>query len=267
MTLANWLESRKMASALTGPLLGGPLLADIISRMGVAAAAYGVGGTAYAAAYDNSTSLTSALPRLLLVSAHYNVLMGLLAALRLDALLAPADAAAVTWLTAMPAAAAVLTFELHADAASGVLAVRAVAQDGPATNYTIVPLPCTSAAGAAVAGAGACVMADFVSLATPALGVAGTPAAWCAACGNIDALPCVAVLARSNLDNGRREGRRVALGVGLGIGLSLPAVALSIAACVMCARRRNWDGGGGRGVMLGSRGATVLQHGRLQEQT
>ena len=68
-----------MAPALTGPLLGGPLLADIISRMGVAAAAHGVGGTAYAAAYDNSTSLTSALPRLLLVSAHYNVLMALLA--------------------------------------------------------------------------------------------------------------------------------------------------------------------------------------------
>jgi hypothetical protein len=40
-------------------------------------------------------------------------------------------------------------------------------QDGPGTAYTAIPLPCTSQAGEAVGGAGACSFSDFVGLASP----------------------------------------------------------------------------------------------------
>jgi hypothetical protein len=140
--LASWLETRKMASALTGPLLGAPLLADLSSRLAIAAACANATASPYA--------------RLVLTSAHYNTQLGLLSALNMDSLPA-ARAAAVPWLTRIPALASVLAFELHrvsggGSNASAAHAVRAVVQDGPAANYTALPLPCESDAGAALAG-------------------------------------------------------------------------------------------------------------------
>jgi hypothetical protein len=40
MAIAHWLEVAKMRSALTGSLLGGPLLADILGRLGAAGDAW-----------------------------------------------------------------------------------------------------------------------------------------------------------------------------------------------------------------------------------
>ena len=261
-----------MASALTGPLLGGPVLADVAGRLAAAGDAYAAAsGGAYAASYDNASALAPAVPRLLLLSAHYNVLMSLLAALRLDVLLAPADAATVPWLTAMPAAAAVLVFELHADASSGALAVRAVAQDGPAANYSIVPMPCASAAASAVAGPGACTLADFQALAAPAAAAAGTPAAWCSACSNANALPCVAAAAgASKRAHGDGSRHAVALGVGLGVGLGGFALVAAVAVLALRIRRQRTRAGAGGdiradGVGLRTRGDSVVQHSRLQD--
>jgi hypothetical protein len=137
VALANWLETSKMASALTGPALGGPIIADMLDRMLVAAD-------------DKNVNRV----RLLVVSGHYNTQLGVLAALYLDNMMA-AQTAAVPWLTRIPATAAVLAFELHrSDGSFGnaTFAARLVAQDGPAANYTVFPLPCASAAGAAIAG-------------------------------------------------------------------------------------------------------------------
>jgi hypothetical protein len=134
LELANWLETRKMASALTGQLLGGPLLADLAARMAVVTA---------------QSNLTAV--RLVLLSAHYNTQLGILSALGVDGL--PAAAAArVPWLTRLPATASMLAFELRRSRDGGAHAVRAVLQDGPAANYTAMPLPCASDAGAALAG-------------------------------------------------------------------------------------------------------------------
>ena len=260
-----------MASALTGPLLGGPVLADIAARLAAASDTYAAASGTYATSYDNASALAPPVPRLLLLSAHNNVLMSLLSALRLDVLLAPADAAAVPWLTAMPAAAAVLVFELHADASSGALAVRVVAQDGPAANYTVVPMPCAGAAASAVAGPGACTLADFLALAAPAAAAAGTPAVWCAACGNANAMPCVAAAAgASRREHGDGPRHAVALGVGLGVGLGGFALVAALAALALRSRRLRsraaaGEGGHADGVGLRTRGESVVQHSRLQD--
>ena len=129
-----------MASALTGSLLGGPIVADMLTRM-----------------LDVPANASVLPERLIVVSGHYNTQLGVLAALRMDALPA-AQAAAVPWLTRMPATAAVLAFELFRSDSNGTAsAVRLVAQDGPAANYTVLPLLCSSAAGAAIAGEVRCV--------------------------------------------------------------------------------------------------------------
>ena len=140
VALANWLETSKMASALTGPLVGGPIVADVINRLLTVSSRH------------NTTGVAN--ERLVVVSGHYNTQLGVLSALKMDALLPAAQAAAVPWLTRIPATAAVLAFELFSsDGENGTFyATRLVAQDGPAANYTVFPLPCASAAGAAIAG-------------------------------------------------------------------------------------------------------------------
>lgn len=107
--LASWLETSKMASSLTGSLLSAPLLADLSSRL------------ATAAAVGASMVPDAMYPRLVVVSGHYNVQLALIGSMRLDALLSDAQVAAARWVTAasgkvtgsIPAAAAVLAFELH----------------------------------------------------------------------------------------------------------------------------------------------------------
>lgn len=137
VALAGWLETSKMASALTGPALGGPIIADMLDRM-------------LLAADDENVDRQ----RLVVVSGHYNTQLGILGGLYLDNMTA-SQTAAVPWLTRIPATAAVLAFELHrSDGSFGnaTFAARLVAQDGPAANYSVFPLPCASAAGAAIAG-------------------------------------------------------------------------------------------------------------------
>ena len=153
--------------------------------------------------YSNETA-EALVPRLVVLSAHYNSQLGVLGALQLDTLLTPKQTAAVPWLTtassqgAIPSAAAVLVFELHragppvpaSDPAA--YAVRAVLQNGPAAKYTTVPLPCATAAAEALAGNGSCTLPDFRALIAPAIAASGAPAAWCAACGATAPLPCAA---------------------------------------------------------------------------
>lgn len=204
--LAGWLETSKMASNLTGALLAGPTLADLAARI------------ADALAFPDPTSAPA--PRLVEISAHYNLLLGLLGALKLDvklslgqletaSLAVPATSKSPQpgWLTvpslgvvgSIPLAASLLAFELHRSAAnSSLYAVRLVAQNSAAQGaspfyppygtlaylpYGSIPLPCASAAGAALGGDGACTLDDFRALIAPALAEAGTTAAWCSACG------------------------------------------------------------------------------------
>ena len=72
-----------MASNLTGNLLGGPLLADLLARLSAAEVALA------------SASIPQLYYKLLHVSGHYNSLLGVLGALALDR--SPA-AANITWL-------------------------------------------------------------------------------------------------------------------------------------------------------------------------
>ena len=246
--LANWLESAKMASPLAGHFLGGPLLLDVQTTMSAAVDAIASG---------------SQHIRLKVVSAHYNVQLGLLAALRLDKLLSPPVAATVPWLTAMPATAAVLAFEVHQlpvgstrrrglrcvkCATSSQFAVRAVYQNGPNQNYTALPLPCTSATAQVLAGTGACWLDDFVELLAPAVTATGTPAAWCRACNIATPLPCAAAFAASAPPPASVLNtptyKRTAIGLGIGLGAPLAA---SMAVIGMLCRHRGGPGGS-RGI-------------------
>lgn len=94
----------------------------------------------------------------------------------------------------IPSPAAVLVFELHRFASPqgpDALAVRLVLQDGPASPYQVVPLPCSGSSGSRAAGAGEeegfCPLAEFFAMAGPqALG----PQEWCRACENEEVFMC-----------------------------------------------------------------------------
>ena len=255
VALANWLETRKMAFELTGPLLGGPVLTDALTRM---------------------LSLSAGAPlganRLVVVSGHYNTQLGVLSALYLDGL--PSAQAVVPWLTRIPATAAVLAFELYLrDGGNGTAyAVRLVAQDGPAANYTVLPMPCASVAGAAIAGDGACMLKDLMLMTLPAVLAAGLPADWCSACNNTVAAPCVvaattAVEAAKAADaKHHRTERVVDVAVGVGIGLGLPLAALAARLVWLRVRRRRASVAAGRSGDISLPSATaVWPHHRLDE--
>ena len=123
--LAYWLETRKTPFKLVGPLtplFGGPLLADLSSRIDVAGTAFRVTSDG-PSLYASSTSYQ----RLVVISSHYNVQLGILSALNVDTYLSTTSqtiAVCVPWITipsmniqyvtgSVPAAAAVLAFELR----------------------------------------------------------------------------------------------------------------------------------------------------------
>ncbi len=180
VALAHWLETKKSASELAGNLLGGQILADLSLDL-------------FAAVRDIRAGLANL--RLKLVSGHYNTQLGVLAALRLDKFL---PASKMPWLSSMPSTAAVLVFELHQSTAdANLFAVRAVIQNGAMRNYTAVPLPCSSEAGARVAGAHACALDSFIALLAPAVQEVGTAASWCSACAATAPLLCMVTALKS----------------------------------------------------------------------
>lgn len=178
--LAHWLETRKMQPSLTGGLLGGAALGDLLSRAASAESAVRSGGAA--AGYY----------RLLTVSAHYNTQLGVLSALQAGAEAAGQTQTAYAWRERIPALAAVLAFELHHDNNNNndLFAVRAVAQDGPSAPYAALPLPCAQQGDAAerLAGPGACTLARFRALAGPL--ALNSSRDWCQACGNRKVVAC-----------------------------------------------------------------------------
>jgi hypothetical protein len=229
-----------------GALLGGPALGDLAARVNATVA------------FPNATA--HPVPRLVALSAHYNVLLGIMSTLRLDVLLSAADASNVPFLTlpnvsigVIPSPAALIAFELHRSSDATRYAVRLVLQNGPAASYVAVPLPCASAAAAALGGAGACSLPDFQAFIAPALAAAGTPAAWCGACGPFVTdpnqtplpLPCAAVqlqqlLSQQALDKSKKKkdgggsigGATIAaivLGIALGVTLVAGMVAVALA--------------------------------------
>jgi hypothetical protein len=85
LQLAYWLETAKMRPSLTTNLLSGPLLADLLSYLGGAAAA------------TAGKLIPPVFYKLVHVSAHYNTQLGLLGALAIDQLPAAADVAWLRW--------------------------------------------------------------------------------------------------------------------------------------------------------------------------
>ena len=254
--LAGWLETAKMRPSLAGNLLGGPLLADAVARLEAAAVA-GAGARGGSSYY-----------RLLLVSAHYNTQLAVLAALGLGgtgdddgdsggegAPGTAASAGGLPWVGRIPAPNSVLAFELHrggggggASDGGGVLAVRLVAQDGPLAEYRTVPLPrCAGAGGGVlgaaaerVAGRGACELRAFVAAyGGAAIGDAG---GWCRACGNTAMAACVAAAAsRGNGGVPAGAGWRIAVAA---VASAAGAALLAVGACALLARRGNSGGWG-----------------------
>ncbi len=199
--LANWLETSKSSSELAGPLLSGPILLDLSTRMETATASWSVPTPSIISPYDDTVTYE----RLIILSGHYNVQLGIMAALKMDKYLLqnPSASPSVPWVTVpsanltgvIPSAAAVLAFELHQSADRRSYAVRAVLQNGPGKSgspnpYSTLQLPCTSAAGQAIAGQGACMLAEFRTLISQVVRTAGTTSAWCEACKTSDPLPC-----------------------------------------------------------------------------
>lgn len=173
--LAYWLETRKMAPALAGNLLGGAIVGDLLGRL-EAAERGSSGGQHY---------------RLLSVSSHYNTQLGVLAALQRDEGEQEPHVVDHLWRDRIPALASVLAFELHGSSGGGqLLAVRVVAQNGPAAAWVVVPLPCAQQGDAAeqLAGPGACSLAAFRALAGPR--ALNSSRAWCDACSNTKVLAC-----------------------------------------------------------------------------
>lgn len=243
--LAGWLETSKSSSALTGPLLGGPVLGDLSRRLASATAAT-----------TASPSPSFPYPRLVILSAHYNTQLGVLSALGLDAAgaLPASSAVSIPWITVpsiptvgvIPAAAAVLAFELHRSGATSgptngptnattastnssqtLFAVRAVLQNGPGKGVTPVPLPCASPGAALLAGSGACSLEDFNALIAAPVASAGSPSSWCAACGATTPLACRAAAAAA--------GGAGATSSGAGRGAAAGAAAAAAAAVAVSA--------------------------------
>jgi len=189
--LAMWLELSKMRSQMTGNLLGGALLGEMLVRLQQAT-------TAWQQQRENYYKL---LP----VFAHYNTQLGLLSALKLDQY---PPAASHPWLTTtIPAAAAILSLELHCFKANTTTSagrdcfVRLVAQDGPSKDYGTIPLPCSGSSGAATSHTpprgfeGACSYDAFVEMAqAEAMLSVGD---WCRACDNNATNACRAALAEA----------------------------------------------------------------------
>lgn len=122
------------------------------------------------------------------MSGHYNLQLGLLAALGVDTL----KGNDITWSKKIPSAGAVIAVELH-KAADGGYWVKAVYQDGPDQPYGSVPLPCATDGGVE----GACKLEDFSALASPK--AFKTAKEWCTACGNTEMLVCGATDRRALL--------------------------------------------------------------------
>lgn len=124
-----------MAFNLTGNLLGGPIAADLLKSMQSA-----INTTA-------NPTLLQVYPTLLVLSAHYNTQLGLLAALDIEFTPGAED---IAWRTRIPNLAAVLAFELHKVGGVGGVGlppsyyVRAVFQDGPGEGYRTLPLACSN---------------------------------------------------------------------------------------------------------------------------
>lgn len=233
--LADWLETAKMRSNLTGNGLGGGLLGDLIARL-------------QAASEHLREGKAAGFYRLLLTSAHYNTQLALLAAMGLDTALTSRQ---LPWLGNLPATSSVLLFELHQGGpmTGGALAVRMVIQDGPSKPYVPVPLPCAAGEGGdpgaaeAFAGPGACELGAFLRAFK---GVAIQNAAdWCNACANGATNVCVAAraksagAARTGADGGDSGGLKVAVGVLAG-ALTLAVVAAAVA-ILMLRRAKHED--------------------------
>ena len=114
---------------------------------------------------------------------------------------------------AIPSAAASLAFELHRSGGGGqaTLAIRAVMQNGPSKAHVTLPLLCASAAGAAVAGAGACLYAHFLNLTDQVVDESGPPAAWCRACVATIPMPCKLLTAAAPPESSGRRAAAAAL--------------------------------------------------------
>eukprot|EP00798_Chlamydomonas_sp_ICE-L_P020515 gene20515-27306_t len=152
--------------------------------------------------------------RLLALSAHYNTVLSLLSALRLDAdPTAVATMGSHNWLATgyltrdlkseypkIPSPAAILVVELHqlgGASGSGIggdpsqFAVRLVVQDGGQQNYLTIPLPCTSRdADQIIGGTGGCLFQNFLEYVSQDL-ITAEPSAWCSLCNNTDVGVCV----------------------------------------------------------------------------
>ncbi|KAL6746088.1 histidine phosphatase superfamily [Haematococcus lacustris] len=232
--LATWGEISKMSSNLTSNLLGGPLLADMLAYMDTTASAALTG--------------TQVFPKLLHISSHYNVQLGVLAALALDT--HPPALAALPWLSSkLPALASTAVFELLAPEVQaavvggelGQLAVRLVVQDGPEASWQMVPLPCavTGDAAAQLAGPGACSYPAFRALAT----AAALPSApsWCRACANTGAAACQTLAAQAREAAESRRADRMRDGLIAGVVLTFVfTLMLSCGTALLMHRRARW---------------------------
>lgn len=171
--LANWLETAKMSSTLTGAMVGGTILADLLQRVDRAVQAVQADVPVYY--------------KVLHLSGHYNTQLGVLSALALDTHPAAAD---TPWLRKIPSLAALMAFEVVASSSSPPsFAIRLVLQDGPDAPYQPVPLPCATAGDEAeqLAGAGACTLEAFQRYVAPRT---LTTLQWCQACGDTSTTAC-----------------------------------------------------------------------------
>eukprot|EP00878_Enallax_costatus_P012497 GHUV01013052.1.p1 GENE.GHUV01013052.1~~GHUV01013052.1.p1 ORF type:complete len:288 (+),score=66.96 GHUV01013052.1:1217-2080(+) len=231
VALAMWLETAKMTPELTGNLLGGGLLADMLIRIIAAQQVVSRGSQGHY--------------RLLTVSSHYNAQLGLLSALQTG------KQTTYPWQSKIPALAAVLVFELHATPQSTSkpttqptldgFAVRAVYQDGPKAQYAVLPLPCAQSGDAAeaLAGPGSCTLERFLALTQPQAIVSASD--WCEACNNKEVLACrVTNMARQLVEagltpnDGSSDGSRgiVASGGSGGGGSSVSPAVIALAVLV-----------------------------------
>lgn len=237
--LAYWLETSKMRSNLTGNLLGGALLADLLEFL------------------DRAVTVISAnvLPniyyKLVHLSGHYNTQLGVLGALEIDQDPAAAD---VTWFSKIPSLAALMAFELHGDTSGDQspqdLAVRLVMQDGPKADYVTIPLPCASPGDSAevLAGAGSCSFDSFKALAAPK--ALNTLDDWCDACENDSWTACQLLAATRALntstdaagtDSGSSDDSGTGLSsgavAGIAVGCALAGAVLAVLVTTVYGRR------------------------------
>mmetsp|Transcript_13596 Transcript_13596/g.29101 ORF Transcript_13596/g.29101 Transcript_13596/m.29101 type:complete len:514 (-) Transcript_13596:767-2308(-) len=199
--LANWLEASKMRSSLTGNLLGGPLVSELLDGMSQAARAQELNSDTYI--------------KVMTISSHYNTMLGLLSALALDTNSPAATAMSnpnrpSNWLATgalpdvggpkIPASASLLVLELFSEQPTSPLLVRLVVQDGPSSPYVTIPLPCSSGS---ASPAGTCTWPAFQTWASSA---ALSASDWCKACRNADAATCIQINLQGQLDSSQGSG-------------------------------------------------------------